>query len=93
MAEGEACPLVRHAAAVVRKTIEVGHIFKLGTRYSEALGATVLDENGKAVPIVMGSYGIGIGRTMAAVVEAHHDESGHRLAGVGRALRGRGHAC
>jgi prolyl-tRNA synthetase len=60
----------------VRKTIEVGHIFKLGTRYSESLGARVLDESGSARPIVMGSYGIGIGRTMAAVVEACHDDSG-----------------
>lgn len=60
----------------VRKTVEVGHIFKLGTRYSEALGAAVLDENGKSVDIVMGSYGLGIGRCMAAIVERNHDENG-----------------
>jgi prolyl-tRNA synthetase len=73
--EGEACPLC-DAPLQVRKTAEVGHIFKLGTRYSEALGASVLDENGKAVPIVMGSYGLGIGRCMASVAEANHDENG-----------------
>ena len=60
----------------VFKTIEVGHIFKLGTKYSEAMGARVLDEEGQERPIVMGSYGIGLGRQMAAVVEAHHDEAG-----------------
>jgi prolyl-tRNA synthetase len=73
--DGESCPLCE-AALRVRKTIEVGHIFKLGTLYSEPLGARVLDENGKAIPIVMGSYGIGVGRTLAAVVEQCHDESG-----------------
>jgi prolyl-tRNA synthetase len=73
--EGEACPLCE-APLRVKKTVEVGHIFKLGTRYSEALGASVLDEAGKAVPIIMGSYGIGIGRCMAAIVERNHDEKG-----------------
>ena len=73
--EGEACPLCE-APLQVRKTVEVGHIFKLGTKYSEALGASVLDEAGKAVPIIMGSYGIGIGRCMAAIVERNHDEKG-----------------
>jgi prolyl-tRNA synthetase len=72
---GEACPLCS-APLAVNKTIEVGHIFKLGTRYSEALGASVLDENGRATPIVMGSYGIGVGRVAASVVETHHDEAG-----------------
>jgi prolyl-tRNA synthetase len=73
--EGEPCPSCG-AALRVAKTIEVGHIFKLGTPYSEKLGATVLDREGKAVPVVMGSYGIGIGRTMAAVAERCHDENG-----------------
>jgi prolyl-tRNA synthetase len=73
--DGEACPLCG-AELRVRKTIEVGHIFKLGTLYSEALGASVVDENGRAAPIVMGCYGIGIGRTLAAVVERWHDENG-----------------
>ncbi|WP_018922518.1 proline--tRNA ligase [Salsuginibacillus kocurii] len=58
------------------KGIEVGHVFKLGTKYSEALGAQFLDENGKAQPIIMGCYGIGISRTLAAVIEQHHDEDG-----------------
>jgi prolyl-tRNA synthetase len=58
------------------KGIEVGHIFKLGTKYSEAMGAFVQDEQGESHPIVMGSYGIGLERTMAAVAEASHDERG-----------------
>ena len=61
----------------VRKTIEVGHIFKLGTRYSETLGATrARTATARRCPLVMGSYGIGIGRTMAAVAERCHDEHG-----------------
>ena len=72
---GEACPMCG-AELRVEKTIEVGHIFKLGTRYSEALGAAVLDDAGQSRPIVMGSYGIGIERTMASVVERCHDEAG-----------------
>jgi len=72
---GEFCQLC-DAPLEVRKTIEVGHIFKLGTRYSELLGAMIQDESGKSRPIIMGSYGIGIERTMAAVVESRHDEAG-----------------
>jgi len=56
--------------------IEVGHIFKLGTFYAEPLGVTVLDERGETTPIVMGSYGIGVERAMAASVEANHDDKG-----------------
>jgi prolyl-tRNA synthetase len=73
--EGEACPMC-DAPLSVDKTIELGHIFKLGTRYSEALGVSVQDENGGEQSIIMGSYGIGIERTMAAVVERCNDESG-----------------
>ena len=73
--DGEACPMCENPLAL-QKTVEVAHIFKLGTRYSEALGANVLDENGKTVPLVMGSYGIGVGRAVAAIVERHHDEHG-----------------
>ncbi|MBW2295427.1 MAG: proline--tRNA ligase [Deltaproteobacteria bacterium] len=73
--DGEACIQCGKNLAIY-KTIEVGHIFKLGTRYSEAMGASVLDQNGKARPIIMGSYGIGIERALAAVVEASHDENG-----------------
>jgi len=56
--------------------IELGHIFKLGTFYSESFGATYLDEDGKEKPLVMGSYGIGPARTMAAIIEQHHDDKG-----------------
>ena len=73
--EGDACP---HCGGRLRfqTAVEVGHIFKLETRYSEPLGATFLDERGKERPILMGSYGIGPGRIMAAAVEQHHDEHG-----------------
>lgn len=58
------------------KGIEVGHIFKLGTKYSKALSATFLDKGGREVPIIMGCYGIGIARTVAAAIEQSHDEQG-----------------
>ncbi|MDP4163865.1 MAG: proline--tRNA ligase [Bacillota bacterium] len=61
---------------VFAKGIEVGHVFKLGTRYSEAMNATYLDENGKAQPMIMGCYGIGVSRTLAAVAEQFNDENG-----------------
>ncbi len=61
---------------VFARGIEVGHVFKLGTKYSESLGANILDQNGKSAPIIMGSYGIGVSRTMAAVVEQMHDDNG-----------------
>ena len=73
--DGEACPMCQSALSVY-KTIEVGHIFKLGTKYSEAFGATVQDEKGESVTLVMGSYGIGLERNLAAVVEANHDDNG-----------------
>ena len=72
---GEACVNCGKPLEIVR-CIEAGHIFKLGTKYAEAMGATVLDNNGKTQPLVMGSYGIGIGRNMAAIVETHNDDSG-----------------
>jgi prolyl-tRNA synthetase len=72
---GDACPTCG-AALTEARGIELGHLFKLGTRYSEALGASYLDAEGQACPIVMGSYGIGTGRLMAVVVEQHHDEHG-----------------
>jgi prolyl-tRNA synthetase len=56
--------------------VEVGNIFKLGTKYTQALGANYLDKNGKTKPIVMGSYGIGSGRLLACIVEEHNDENG-----------------
>jgi prolyl-tRNA synthetase len=74
---GEGCPRCDGTLDVF-KALEVGHIFKLGTKYSESLKASVLDADGKAVPIVMGSYGIGVERIMAAAIELHHDEFGIR---------------
>jgi len=73
--EGDRC---RCCGAPLRYTkgIEAGHIFQLGTRYSEPLGATFLDENGKAQPMVMGTYGIGVSRLLAAIIEQNHDERG-----------------
>ncbi len=72
---GEPCPVCGHPLEVVR-CIETGHIFKLGRRYAEAMGATVLDADGVNRAITMGSYGIGIGRAVAAVAEVHHDDRG-----------------
>jgi prolyl-tRNA synthetase len=72
---GDACP--QCGGKLVEQTaIELGHIFKLGTFYSVPFGATFLDEDGEEKPLVMGSYGIGPARTMAAIVEQHHDEAG-----------------
>ena len=73
--EGDACP---HCGAPLRaeRGVEVGNIFKLGTRYSDALGATFVDREGISRPVVMGSYGIGIGRMLACIAETHHDEHG-----------------
>jgi prolyl-tRNA synthetase len=73
--EGDACPLCG-GRLTTQTAIELGHIFKLGTHYSVPLEAMYLDEDGREKPIVMGSYGIGPGRVMAAVVEQHHDEQG-----------------
>ncbi|MBA2447090.1 MAG: proline--tRNA ligase [Chloroflexi bacterium] len=75
VAAGEGCPRCDGTLDVF-KALEVGHIFKLGTIYSTPLGATVLTAEGKEVPLVMGSYGIGMERIMAAAVELHHDEQG-----------------
>ncbi|MGD9901430.1 MAG: proline--tRNA ligase [Spirochaetales bacterium] len=72
---GDMCPQCGKQLEVM-KGIEVGHIFQLGTKYSERLNLKVLDENGKEVTVVMGSYGIGLGRTMAAIVEQLSDDKG-----------------
>jgi prolyl-tRNA synthetase len=72
---GDPCPQC-HALLQTTRGIEVGHLFKLGTRYSEAVGATYLGRDGGARPVVMGSYGIGTGRLMAAIIEQNHDERG-----------------
>ena len=60
----------------IRRGIEVGHIFQLGTKYSESMNAAVLDEHGRSQPMVMGCYGIGITRIVAAAIEQNHDENG-----------------
>lgn len=72
---GDPCPVCTGSLKTVRG-IEVGHIFKLGVKYSQAMGATFLDPNGQARPFVMGCYGIGISRTMASAVEQNYDENG-----------------
>ncbi|WP_019242272.1 MULTISPECIES: proline--tRNA ligase [Bacillus] len=73
--EGDASPdgkgIIKFA-----KGIEVGHVFKLGTRYSEAMGANFLDENGRSQPMIMGCYGIGVSRTLSAAAEQYNDEKG-----------------
>jgi prolyl-tRNA synthetase len=73
--DGDTCPVCGAPMAAVRG-VEVGNIFKLGTKYSEAMGATFLDEQGVSRPLVMGSYGIGSARLMACVIEEHHDDLG-----------------
>ena len=74
--EGDACPVCEQGHLHIGRGIEAGQIFALGTKYSEAMGATFLDETGKAQPMQMGCYGIGVGRTMAAAIEQNHDEHG-----------------
>ncbi len=74
--EGDACPVCENGHLHIGRGIEAGQIFALGTKYSEAMGATFLDETGKAQPMQMGCYGIGVGRTMAAAIEQNHDEHG-----------------
>ncbi|MFV9568535.1 proline--tRNA ligase [Thermoanaerobacter mathranii] len=73
--EGDKCPRCGSPLKIDRG-IEVGHIFKLGTKYSDALGAKYVDEEGNEKPIVMGCYGIGINRTVAAIIEQNHDNKG-----------------
>ena len=73
--EGDTCPKCCGKLSFT-KGIEVGHIFKLGTTYSKALKAEFLDENGKAQPFEMGTYGMGVSRLVAAIIEQHHDENG-----------------
>ena len=73
---GEACPRCDNGVLEVFTGMEIGHIFKLGTKYSASMGATVLNHDGKEVPIVMGSYGIGVERIITAAIEQHHDADG-----------------
>jgi prolyl-tRNA synthetase len=75
VAEGDCCAVCGKKLELVQ-TIEIGHIFKLGTKYSAAMEATFLDENGVAKPIIMGSYGIGVGRILASAIELYADDDG-----------------
>src|SRR5271165_6966682 len=76
--DGDGCSVCGEPLRTVRG-VEVGNIFKLGTRYAKAFGATYLDPDGNAQPIVMGCYGIGVGRLLACIAEEHHDDRGLRL--------------
>jgi prolyl-tRNA synthetase len=76
VSSGEACPRCETGTLEVFKAMEIGHIFKLGTKYSESMGATVLTADGKEVPIIMGSYGIGVERIITAAIEQNHDADG-----------------
>jgi len=73
--EGDSCPCCG-GKLYFKKGIEIGNTFKLGTKYSESLGLTYLDEENKSHPVVMGCYGIGIGRILAAIIEQNHDDNG-----------------
>ncbi|HEX3558759.1 MAG TPA: proline--tRNA ligase [Pyrinomonadaceae bacterium] len=74
--KGEACPNCDDGVLDIFKAMEIGHIFKLGTKYSDSMRATVLNAEGKEVPIVMGSYGIGVERILSAAIEQNHDADG-----------------
>ena len=74
--EGDICPKCGKGKMKMARGVEVGHIFKLGTKYSKALNCVYLDKDGKSNLVVMGCYGIGVGRTLAAIIEQHHDENG-----------------
>ena len=76
VSSGEWCPRCDTGVLEVDKAMEIGHIFKLGTKYSESMGAYVLNENGQELPIIMGSYGIGVERIISAAVEQNYDDDG-----------------
>lgn len=75
-ASGKSCPHCRSGVLETQVAIELGHIFQLGTKYSHAQQAYFLDEDGKQKPMIMGCYGIGVSRVIAAIVEKHHDDKG-----------------
>jgi len=79
-AEGKPCPKCKKEKLTAQVAIELGHIFQLGTKYSAAQGAQFLDEDGKRKPIIMGCYGIGVSRVIAAIIEKHNDEKGCKKA-------------
>ncbi len=72
----EACPQCREKGLKKKQAIELGHVFQLGTKYSAALNAHYVDEDGKQKPVIMGCYGIGVSRLLAAIIECHHDAQG-----------------
>ena len=74
--EGDVCPKCGKGKMKMARGVEVGHIFKLGTKYSKPLNCVYLDKDGKSNLVVMGCYGIGVGRTLAAIIEQHHDDNG-----------------
>lgn len=74
--DGDLAPTGSGSPLRLRKSIEIGHVFKLGTKYSDSMKATFLDADGKPKSLIMGCYGIGLNRIMAAAIEAHHDENG-----------------
>jgi prolyl-tRNA synthetase len=74
--EGDECPRCNDGILKFYRGIEIGHVFKLGTKYTEKLGATFLDPSGKAQTMIMGCYGIGVSRILSAVIEQNHDEHG-----------------
>ncbi len=76
VAEGEICPSCGEGALRVAKALEVGHIFKLGTKYSVSMNAKVLNSEGREIPLIMGCYGIGVERILAAAIELNHDDAG-----------------
>jgi prolyl-tRNA synthetase len=77
--EGEGCPRCGESLKL-GKAVEIGHIFKLGTKYAESMGAKVLDKDGKEVTVIMGSYGIGVERILTSCIEQNHDDNGFWLA-------------
>ncbi|MCR8656439.1 proline--tRNA ligase [Paenibacillus endoradicis] len=74
--EGDPCPRCEQGTLQLHRGIEIGHVFKLGTKYSEKLSATFLDQSGREQAMIMGCYGIGVSRILSAVVEQHHDDQG-----------------
>ena len=92
VAAGDLCAQMRRRRSTIRKTVEIGHIFKLGYKYSESMGLRVLNADGKEVTPIMGSYGIGIERILSAAIELYHDKDGMILPAVDRAVPGGGDA-
>ena len=76
--EGDGCPRCSEGTLRFYRGIEIGHVFKLGTKYSDSMGATFLNASGQSESMIMGCYGIGVSRILSAVIEQHHDEHGIR---------------